>query len=80
MIISIKPNDSTRSDLSLCIEQLDALLETVRRQEAFLYDHRSPYFDETIVIAHCHLDGAMRALRGIVARFDTIDSRSDHEL
>lgn len=80
MIVFIKPSESTRSDLSLCIEQLDALLESVRRQEAFLYDHRSPYFDETIVIAHCHLDAAMRALRGIVARLDMVDPRNGHEL
>ena len=70
MIASSEQSESTRSDLNMCIEQLHGLLESVRRQEAFLFDHRSPYFDETIALAHCHLDGAMRALRGIVARLD----------
>ena len=65
-----KSNELTRTDLSLCINQLENLLATVRAQEAFLYDRRNPYFDETIVVAHCHIDGAMRALQGIVARLD----------
>lgn len=73
MIASSEQSESTRSDLSLCIEQLHTLLESVRRQEGYLYDHRSPYFDETIALAHCHLDGAMRALRGIVSRLDNND-------
>ncbi|OYW53138.1 MAG: hypothetical protein B7Y80_17555 [Hyphomicrobium sp. 32-62-53] len=59
-----------RTDLSLCINQLQNLLATLRVQERFLDDQRSPYFDETIVIAHCHLDGAMGALSGIIARLD----------
>lgn len=73
MITSSEKCETTRSDLAECIEQLHGLLESVRRQEAFLYDHRSPYFDGTIALAHCHLDGALRALRGIVARLDDYD-------
>ena len=73
MIASSEQCQSTRSDLTLCIEQLHGLLESVRRQEAFLFDHRSPYFDGTIALAHSHIDGALRALRGIVARLDDLD-------
>lgn len=72
MIASREHSENTRSDLTLCIEQLHSLLISVRRQEALLFDRRSPYFDETIALAHCHLDGAMRALRGIVARLDNL--------
>ena len=68
-----KRRELARTDLALCIHELQNLLATVRVQESYLYDQRSPYFDETIVIAHCHLDGAVRALRGIIARLD------DHE-
>jgi hypothetical protein len=62
--------EGTRSDLSVCVDQLQALLATVQRQEAHLCDHASPYFDETIVLAHAHLDGAIRALRGILDRLN----------
>ncbi len=70
MSTSIKHPERARTDLSLCVVQLEELLATIRMQESFLSDRRSPYFDETIVLAHSHLDGAMRALRGIVARLD----------
>lgn len=63
-----------RTDLSVCIDQLQTLREKVRTQESFFYDHGSPYFDETIVLAHAHIDGAMRALRGILDRLNDIES------
>ena len=65
-----KSRELAQIDLSLCINQLENLLAMVKVQESFLCDQRSSYFDETIVLAHCHLDGAMRALRGIVSRLD----------
>jgi hypothetical protein len=73
MTASTNRPELARTDLSLCIDQLQGLLTKVRTQEAFLSDRRNPYFDETIVVAHSHLDGAMRALRGIVARLDDGD-------
>ena len=64
----------TRINLSQCVDQLAVLLAKVRAQEPYLYAHRDPYFDQTIVLAHSHIDGAIRSLRGIVAHLNDIKS------
>ena len=63
-----------RISLSQCVDQLAVLLAKVRGQEPYLYAHRDPYFDQTIVLAHSHIDGAIRSLRGIIAHLSEIKS------
>ena len=63
-----------RINLSLCVDQLAVVLAKVRAQEPYLHAHRDPYFDQTIVLAHSHIDGAIRSLRGIVAHLSEIKS------
>jgi hypothetical protein len=72
--MAARSNDSelARIDLSQCVDQLAVLLAKVRAQEPYLYQHRDPYFDQTIVLAHSHIDGAIIALRGIVAHLSDI--------
>jgi hypothetical protein len=64
----------TRINLSQCVDQLAVLLAIVREKEPYLYANRDPYLDRTIVLAHSHIDGAIRSLRGIVAHLREIKS------
>ena len=63
-----------RINLSQCVDQLAVLLAKVRAQEPYLYAHRDPYLDQTIVLAHSHIDGAIRSLKGIIAHLNEIKS------
>ena len=64
----------TRINLSQCVDQLAVVLAKVRAQEPYLCGHRDPYFDQTFVLAHSHIDDAIRSLRGIVAHLNDIKS------
>ena len=63
-----------RTNLSQCADQLAVLLERVRAQEPYIHACRDAYFDQTMVLAHSHIDGAIRSLRGIVAHLSNIKS------
>ena len=69
-----KDTELARINLSQCVDQLAAVLAKVRAQEPYLCGHRDPYFDQTFVLAHSHIDGAIRSLRGIVAHMNDIRS------
>jgi hypothetical protein len=60
--------------LSQCADELSALLERVRAQEPYIHACRDAYFDQTMVLAHSHIDGAIRSLRGIVAHLSNYRS------
>jgi hypothetical protein len=66
-----KDTELARTVLSQCVDQLAAILAEVRAQEPCLHGHRDPYFDQTIMLAHSHIDGVIRSLRGIVAHLLT---------
>ena len=74
MVNGSRDRELARINLSQCIDQLVVVLAKVRAQEPYLYAHRNPYSDQTIVIAHSHIDGAIRSLRGIVAHLSDIKS------
>ena len=63
-----------RINLSQCVDQLAVLLAKVRAQEPCLYAHRDPCFNQTIVLAHSHIDGAIRSLRGIIGHLSDYKS------
>ena len=63
-----------RINLLLCVDQLAVVLAKVRAQEPYLHAQSHPYFDQTIVLAHSQIDGAIRSLRGIVAHLSEIKS------
>jgi hypothetical protein len=69
-----KDAELARIKLSQCVDQLAATLAKVRAQERYLCGQGDSYFDQTIVLAHSHIDGAIRSLRGIVAHLDEIKS------
>ena len=60
--------------LSQCADELALLLERVRAQEPYIHAFRDAYFDQTMVLAHSHIDGAIRSLRGIVAHLSNFRS------
>lgn len=77
------PNSDTdrelaRIVLSRCADELAILLERVRAQEPYIHACRDAYFDQTMVLAHSHIDGAIRSLRGIVAHLSNLKSASFH--
>jgi hypothetical protein len=63
-----------RINLSQCVDQLAAILAKVRAQEPYVCGHGDPYFDQTFLLSHSHIDGAIRSLRGIVAHLNDIKS------
>jgi hypothetical protein len=69
-----KDAEHARINLSQCVDQLAAVLAKVRAQEPYLCGHRDPYFDQTFMLAHSHIDGAIRSLRGIVAHLNDMKS------
>ena len=69
-----KDSELARINLSKCVDQLALILAAVRAQEPFLCEHRDPYFDQTILLAHSHIDGAIRSLRGVVAHLNDTKS------
>lgn len=69
-----KDAEPVRINLSQCADQLAAVLEKVRAQEPYLCGYRDPYFDQTFMLAHSHIDGAIRSLRGMVAHLNDMRS------
>lgn len=69
-----KDQELARTNLSQCVDQLATTLAKVRAQEPYLYSQGDPYFNQTIVLAHSHIDGAIRSLRGIIAHLNEIKS------
>jgi hypothetical protein len=63
-----------RINLSQSVDQLAAILAKVRAQEPHLCGRGDPYFDQTFIIAHSHIDGAIRSLKGIIAHLNDIRS------